>query len=212
MNHPDSAPPARTDTRTDTHPDAHLTEHFLSREERLDGSYLHVVRDTVTLPDSTAATREFILHPGAVAVIPLLDDGRVVMVRQYRHPVGRVLIELPAGKRDPNEPALACAARELQEETGYTAGQWARVGGFHNAAAYSTETMEIWVARALRPGPSHLDDGEFVEVAALPPEQLLEALHQGQVPDMKTALALLWLERWRAGAWPLDWQTITPLV
>ncbi|MCE2657723.1 MAG: NUDIX hydrolase [Rubrivivax sp.] len=191
--------------------DAHLTEHFIRREERLSGSYLHVVRDTVTLPDSSTATREFIVHPGAVAVIPLMDDGRVVMVRQYRHPVGQVLLELPAGKRDPNEPVLACAMRELQEETGYTAGQWARLGGFHNAAAYSTETMEIWVARELRAGPSRLDEGEFVEVAEVPLEALLEQLQQGQMPDMKTALALLWLARWRASAWPLDWQTITPL-
>lgn len=190
--------------------DPHLTEHFVSREERLAGGYLHVVRDTVTLPDASEATREFILHPGAVAVVPLLDDGRVVMVRQFRHPVGRVLWELPAGKRDPNEPVLACAMRELREETGYTARQWARLGGYHNAAAYSTETMEIWVARGLQAGNAQPDAGEFVEVQACSLEALFEQLQQGQMPDMKTALALLWLQHWKTAGWPLDWQTISP--
>jgi ADP-ribose pyrophosphatase len=187
--------------------DPHLVEHFIRREQRLSGGYLHVVRDTVGLPDGSLATREFILHPGAVAVVPLLDDGRVVMVRQFRHPVAQVLLEIPAGKRDPQEPVLRCAQRELREETGYTAGRWARAGVFQNAAAYSTEGMEIWFATDLRPGPMALDVGEFVEVVEQPLDDLLDLVHSGRLTDMKTALALLWLQRWRSGEWALEWQS-----
>ena len=185
--------------------DAHLVERFVSSEPRLSGGYLTVVRDTVALPDGTQATREYIRHPGAVAVIPILDDGRVVMVRQFRHAVGRILLELPAGKLDPGEPVLACAMRELREETGYTARQWARAGGYHNAAAYSTETMEVWFARGLQPGPQRLDPGEFLEVLAVEPAELDRLAGQGGLPDMKTMIGLQWLQRWRAGGWPLSW-------
>ena len=185
--------------------DAHLVERFVSSEPRLSGGYLTVVRDTVALPDGSQATREYIRHPGAVAVIPILDDGRIVMVRQFRHAVGRILLELPAGKIDPGEPVLACAVRELREETGYTARQWARAGGFHNAAAYSTETMEIWFARGLQAGQQRLDPGEFLEVLALDAAQLDALAGSGGLPDMKTMIGLQWLQRWREGQWPLAW-------
>jgi ADP-ribose pyrophosphatase len=175
------------------------------------GGWLELRRDEVTLPDGTAATREYIAHPGAVAVLPLLDDGsqgepRVVLVRQYRYPVGHVLLELPAGKRDPGETTLACAMRELLEETGYTAAEWAYAGEIHNAAAYSTESIWLWFARGLRPGPQRLDVGEFVEVVTCT-EPELDALAAGSgLPDVKTRIGLHWLQRWRAGAWPLRWQ------
>lgn len=185
--------------------DAHLLEHFVSSEPRLSGGYLTVVRDTVALPDGTQATREYVRHPGAVAVIPILDDGRIVMVRQFRYAVGRILLELPAGKIDPGEPVLACAVRELREETGYTAREWARAGDFHNAAAYSTEAMEIWFARGLQPGPQRLDPGEFLEVLAMDAEELDRIAGSGGLPDMKTMIGLQWLQRWRAGGWPLQW-------
>ncbi len=185
--------------------DAHLVERFVSSEPRLSGGYLTVVRDTVALPDGSQATREYIRHPGAVAVIPILDDGRIVMVRQFRYAVGRILLELPAGKIDPGEPVLACAVRELAEETGYTAREWARAGGYHNAAAYSTETMEIWFARGLQPGPQRLDPGEFLEVLAVDATELDRLAGGGGLPDMKTMIGLQWLQRWRAGGWPLDW-------
>jgi len=185
--------------------DAHLVERFVSSELRLSGGYLTVVRDTVALPDGTQATREYIRHPGAVAVVPILDDGRIVMVRQYRHAVGRILLELPAGKLDPGEPVLGCAVRELREETGYSARQWARAGGFHNAAAYSTETMEIWFARGLVPGTQRLDPGEFLEVLAVEATELDQLAAAGDLPDMKTMIGLQWLQRWRAGGWPLRW-------
>jgi ADP-ribose pyrophosphatase len=186
--------------------DEHLVEQPVERTVQLDGGFLTVCLDTVLLPDGQRSTRQYILHPGAVAVVPLLDDGRVVMVRQYRYPIGRVLVELPAGKRDPGESILRCAARELLEETGYTAGEWARAGSFHNAAAYSTEAMEIWFARRLRPGPQRLDHGEFVEVCPMTEAEVEALAQRGGLPDMKTMIGLQWLQQWRAGRWSLAWQ------
>jgi ADP-ribose pyrophosphatase len=185
--------------------DAHLREHFVTRETRLEGGYLTVLRDHVRLPDGSTATREYVRHPGAVAVLPILDDGRVVLVRQFRYPVARILLELPAGKLDEGEPVLACAMRELREETGYTARQWARAGVFHNAAAYSTEGIEIWFARDLVAGPQQLDTGEFVEVCTLAEAEIDALAARGGLPDMKTMIGLQWLQRWRNGHWPLDW-------
>ena len=185
--------------------DAHLIEHFVSSESRLSGGYLTVVRDTVCLPDGSHATREYVLHQGAVAVVPLLDDGRIVMVRQYRHAVGQVLVEFPAGKLDPGESVLQCAIRELREETGYEAAQWARAGVFHNAAAYSTEKMEIWFARGLKPGAQRLDPGEFLEVQAMPVSALDQLAQRGELSDMKTMIGLQWLQKWLSGSWPLEW-------
>jgi ADP-ribose pyrophosphatase len=187
--------------------DRHLVEHFVSSETRLEGGYLTVVRDTVRLPDGRQATREYIRHPGAVAVVPLLDDGRVVMVRQHRYVVGKILVEFPAGKLDPGEGVLRCAARELQEETGYRAREWARVGAFFNAAAYSTEAMEIWFARGLVAGEQRLDHGEFVEVVPMTVEQVEALAVAGDLPDMKTMIGLQWLQQWRSGRWPLQWVT-----
>ncbi len=185
--------------------DAHLIEHFVSSESRLSGGYLTVVRDTVCLPDGSQATREYVRHQGAVAVVPLLDDGRIVMVRQYRHAVGQVLVEFPAGKLDPGESVLQCAIRELREETGYEAAQWARAGVFHNAAAYSTEKMEIWFARGLKPGAQRLDPGEFLEVQAMPVSSLDQLAQRGELSDMKTMIGLQWLQNWLSGSWPLEW-------
>lgn len=190
------------------HPDAHLIEHRVDSITQLDGGFLTVKLDTVGLPDGRQATRQYIQHPGAVAVLPILDDGRIVMVRQYRYAVGKVLIEVPAGKLDAHESVLDCGRRELLEETGYTATEWARAGVFNNAAAYSTEGIEIWFARGLVPGPQRLDDGEFVEVC-LHTETELDALAcGGGISDMKTMIALQWLQQWRAGRWPLVWQVV----
>ena len=186
--------------------DAHLVEHRLDSEVRLSGGFLTVLRDRVRVPVGGTATREYIRHPGAVAVVPILDDGRLVMVRQYRHPVGRVLREWPAGKLDGGEPVLGCAVRELREETGYRAREWARAGVFHNACAYSDEGIEIWFARGLVEGAASLDPGEFVEVRVLDADALQALVQSGEVTDMKTVLGLLWLQRWRCGGWSLDWQ------
>ena len=171
----------------------------------LQGGFLTVRRDTVGLPDGTSATREYVVHPGAVAVVPVLDDGRVVMVRQFRYPLGQVLLEFPAGKIDPGEPVWDCARRELREETGYTAHEWARACRIHNAAAYSTEGIEIWFARGLTPGPQALDAGEFLEVVAMSLEELDRLAQAGQLTDVKTLVGLQWLRQWHRGEWSLSW-------
>lgn len=186
--------------------DEHLVERRTGGRTLLEGGFLEVRRDDVQLPDGTHATREYIQHPGAVAVIPLLDDGRVVLVRQFRYPIGKTIVEFPAGKLDAGEDTLACARRELQEETGYTAREWAFACEIHNAAAYSTESIWIYFARGLVAGEQRLDTGEFVEVVAMN-EGELDALAAGTgLPDVKTRIGLQWLQRWRAGAWSLQWQ------
>jgi ADP-ribose pyrophosphatase len=185
--------------------DAHLVEHRTGGATLMSGGFLQVHRDDVRLPDGSTATREYIQHPGAVAVIPVLDDGRLVLVRQYRYPVAKVLLEFPAGKLEVGEPTLACAQRELAEETGYTAAEWACAGEIHNAAAYSTESIWLWFARGLVPGAQNLDTGEFVEVALLSESELDVLAQRGELPDVKTRIGLHWLQRWRAGAWPLHW-------
>ena len=186
--------------------DPHLVERRVGGKTLLQGGFLEVRRDDVLLPDGKPATREFIQHPGAVAVIPLLDDGRVVLVRQFRYPIGKTILEFPAGKLDDGEDILGCARRELQEETGYRAREWAFACEIHNAAAYSTESIWLYFARGLIAGPQRLDAGEFVEVVTLG-EPELDALAAGDgLPDVKTRIGLQWLQRWRSGAWALQWQ------
>lgn len=186
--------------------EGHLAETTLSRQELLRGHFLHVVREQVALPSGAEASREFVIHPGAVMIVPLLDDGRVVLERQYRHPMGRVMIEFPAGKLDAGEDRLACARRELQEETGYTAREWALAGQLHPVISYSTEFIDVWFARGLAAGTRRLDEEEFLDVFAATPQQLLEWCRDGTVTDAKTLVAMLWLQNVLAGAWQLDWR------
>ena len=151
--------------------DAHLVEARVASTSVYDGHFLKVFRDTVRLPGGCTAQREFVRHPGAVMVVPLADDGRLVLERQHRYPLDRVLLEFPAGKLDPGESTLHCAQRELLEETGYRAREWAHAGRMHNAPAYSTEFIEIWFARGLVAGEQQLDEGEFIEQVQLLEEQ-----------------------------------------
>jgi ADP-ribose pyrophosphatase len=187
-------------------PDEHLIERRTGGRTLLEGGFLEVRRDEVALPDGSHATREYIVHPGAVAVVPLLDDGRVVMVRQYRYPIGKAIIEIPAGKIDPGEPTLQTARRELREETGFSAREWAFACEIHNAAAYSTESIWIYFARGLVAGEQRLDAGEFLDVLPMSVDELDALARQGGLPDVKTVIGLHWLQRWRAGAWTLPWQ------
>ena len=188
--------------------DAHLIEHRLDSQELFKGKLLHAWRDTVALPDGGMATREYIVHPGAVVIIPILDDGRVLLERQFRYPVQRVMIEFPAGKLDvEGEDRLACAQRELLEETGYSAREWAHAGQLHPVISYSTEFIDIWFARGLTDGGKRdLEHGEFLDVISATPQELLGWCRDGKVTDAKTLSCALWLQNVLAGNWQLDWQ------
>jgi len=188
--------------------DHDLTEHTTAREELLKGHFLHVVRDTVRLPDGRSAPREYVLHPGAVAVVPLLDDGRIVLERQYRHPTRQVMIEIPAGKLDAGEGALACGQRELLEETGYVAREWAYAFKLYPTVAYSDEAIEVWFARGLEHRGAQLDHGEFLEVFTATQQEFLQWCSDGRIVDSKTLAAAVWIQNVAAGTWKLDWQAL----
>jgi len=194
--------------------DEHLIEVMTRRDEIFRGRFLHAFRDTVELPDGSISDREYLVHPGAVMVIPLLfdDDGapRLVLERQYRYPIGQVMIEFPAGKLDPGEDRLACARRELQEETGYVARQWARAGVIHPVISYSTEFIEIWFAKDLTAGERRLDAGEFLDVFTATPTQLAAWCREGVVTDAKTVAGMLWVNAVLSGEWRLEWDEPIP--
>lgn len=191
---------------------AHLRESKVASEVLWHSGFLELRRDRVALPDGSESHREYVVHPGAVMIVPLLDDGRLVVERQWRHPLGQAVIEFPAGKLEAGEPPLACAVRELFEETGYVAAEWARAGLTHNAIAYSTEGIEVWFARGLSAGDRRLDAGEFLDVADASAEELEHAVRTGTLTDAKTLVGLLWLRQWRDGRWPLEWQAAPKAV
>lgn len=186
--------------------DEHLRETRLESSLVYEGHFLKVSRDRIRLPDGREAAREFIRHPGAVMIVPLLDDGRLLLERQYRYPMERVMLEFPAGKLDAGETKLACAQRELLEETGYRAAEWAHAGVLHNAIAYSDEGIEIFFARGLVAGERQLDEGEFLDLVTHTSAELDQLAACGELTDAKTLIGLLWLSRWQAGQWELDWQ------
>jgi ADP-ribose pyrophosphatase len=179
-----------------------LAEHTLSSAVAWRGGFLTVHRETVRVPDGVIAPREFIRHPGAVMIVPLLDDGQVVLERQWRHPLRRAFVEFPAGKIDSGESLQACAERELREETGYVATEWIHLGGFHNAIGYSDEKIEVYLARGLTRSAQALDPGEVLEVHTLPWQEVLAEVRAGRITDVKTVIGVYWLADFLAGRWP----------
>lgn len=178
-----------------------LRETQLSSREIFDGRILHVFEDTVRLPNGAAASREYLRHIGAVCVIPVLEDGSVLVERQYRYPVAQVLTEIPAGKLDTkDEDHLLAAQRELREETGATAERWTSLGLFYPACAYSDEAIEMYLAQGLHFGERHLDADEFLNVARVPLTELVEEVMAGRIPDAKTQIAILKADRLLNGA------------
>jgi ADP-ribose pyrophosphatase len=192
--------------------DRHLVEVKQSSVDVYQGKFLTVLRDDVGLPDGSRTVREYILHPGAVMVIPILQDEsgdmRVVLERQYRYPMGRTMLEFPAGKLDAGEHPFDCAQRELREETGYTANEWARAGVIHPVISYSTEFIEVWFARQLIPGVRNLDAGEFLDVLTAPPSDLMRWSMDGTMTDAKSICGVLWLQNMLSGTWFPDWHPV----
>lgn len=175
--------------------DSHLYEEPLSSQRVFDGNLLHVNRDTIRLPDGSEATREYILHPGAVMVIPQLPDGRLLLERQYRYPLHRVFIEFPAGKLEAGEDPLECAQRELLEETGYTAQHWEYLGVLHPIISYTDEEIKLFLAKDLSAGEAKLDAGEFVECISMSMDELVAGVIDGSITDAKTVSGIFWAQQ-----------------
>ena len=176
--------------------DTHLIESEISSESVFKGVLLDVRKDEVRLPNGKQTVREYIVHPGAVVVLAFLDNGNLLFERQFRYPLRRVFLELPAGKIDPGEAILDTARRELLEETGHVARDWEYVGVMHPCIGYSDERIEIFAARGLhRTGENRLDHNEFLEVIELTPAEARVAVWDGRITDAKTITALFWLHK-----------------
>jgi ADP-ribose pyrophosphatase len=180
---------------------ADLTETGLASETVFSGSLLHVQRDRVRLPHGAETVREYIIHPGAVLVVPLLEDGRLVFERQFRYPLRKTFIEFPAGKIDAGEDIRATGQRELLEETGYTAREWRYLCALHPCIGYSDEIIHVFLATGLQQGAHRRDHDESLEVFTLTLEEAMQAMRRGEITDGKTMIALFWAEKYLAGVW-----------
>ncbi|WP_413577238.1 NUDIX domain-containing protein [Bdellovibrio sp. HCB290] len=179
----------------------HLEEKTLSSQQIFKGRYLKVEQDEVQGPDGKVYYREYILHPGAAMMIPILPNGNVVMVHQYRHAVKQVMLEFPAGKRDRGEDSLVTAKRELAEETGYLANEWKLLTEIHPVIGYSNEQIDLYLAMDLSRTEQRLDQGEFLEVIEVAPKELMTLIQQGKVTDVKTQIGAFWLDKILRGEW-----------
>ncbi len=169
-----------------------LREVQVGREEIFDGAIVHLVRDTVVIPNGSRATREVCLHHGAVCVVPLTDDGEIIMERQFRYPFDQVLWEIPAGKLDKDEyDHLEAAKRELREETGYTAKTFTCIGDYYPSPAILSENIRMYVARGLTKGEQDLDEDEFLDIVKVPFDEVVRMILEGEITDGKTQAAVL---------------------
>jgi len=172
-----------------------LTEKQIDSEVIYNGGFLEVCKDNVLLPDGSISHREYLVHPGAVVMLALLDNGNLVMERQYRYPPRQEFIELPAGKIDKGEDILVTAQRELLEETGYVAREWTHLTMAFPCIGYSDERLEYFIARGLTHQGRKLDEGEFLEVFELSLCEAIEWIRVGKITDGKTIVGLFWLEK-----------------
>ena len=169
-----------------------LCEKTISSKETYHGPLLHVYHDRVELPNGNESGRDYIKHLGAVCMIPVLDNGNVIVERQYRYPLDMVITEIPAGKLDSlQEDRLEAAKRELLEETGYTGEKWTYLGDFFPAVAYSNEKISMYMVQQLKKGQRHLDADEFLELEEVPLAELVEQVMRGEIVDIKTQAAIL---------------------
>ncbi|MDN5752432.1 MAG: NUDIX hydrolase [Nitrosospira sp.] len=182
-------------------PPLDLTEKTISSRNVFDGDLLHVRADQARLPDGKVRVREYITHPGAVVIIPLLDNGELVLERQHRYPLHRDFYELPAGKIDSGEDPLLCAQRELLEETGYTAESWRHITTLHPCIGYSDEKLIYYLAKGLTFEGAALDEGEHLEAFTLTLITALEWVKTGKITDNKTVSGLFWAEKVLCGDW-----------
>lgn len=173
-----------------------LTEHCIGSEIMAQGGLLTVKRDTVRLPNGNISCREYVVHPGAVVIVPLLADGSIVLERQFRYPLHQVFIELPAGKIDANEEVLITGQRELLEETGYSASTWVKLGAQHPCIGYSNEIIHIYLATGLVAGEHRRDEDETLEVFEMKLEDCLSMIRRGEITDGKTIVALFLAEKY----------------
>ncbi len=167
------------------------TEEKLRRINRYEGIVVNVTMDSIRLPDGALAYREVVEHPGGVCVLPVDTDGCAWCVRQFRYPSRRHLLEAPAGKLEPGEDPLSCAIRELSEETGFIAGRMVSLGSYYTSPGFSTEELHLFLALDLEKGQAHLDPGEFLDVERHPLSELMQMVQNGEIPDAKTAIAVL---------------------
>jgi ADP-ribose pyrophosphatase len=174
--------------------DAHLREVTLTSKQVYEGYYLKLIQDQVQLPDGNTAGREYLIHPGAVAIVPILPDGRILLERQFRYPLHQAFIEIPAGKLDPDEDTLTCAKRELEEETGFVANEWLFLGKIHPIISHSTEFIDIYLAKGLSKTRANLDEGEFLDIFGATQKEIAKWIKDGLITDVKTIISFYWLQ------------------